>query len=81
MRDCESDEENVIVLSTDKANDAQIISLNVKKENYRPNQIEQLLKMSKTSKEHVFIKNQSEHIKSDVWEQFGFLVKLKKEQK
>ena len=36
--------------------------------------------MSKTSKEYVVIKNQSEHIKSDVWEQLRFLAKLKKEQ-
>ena len=68
------------MLSTDEPNDAQIKFLNVKKENYRANQIEQLLTMSKTSKEYVVIKNQSEHIKSDIWEQFGFPAKLKKEQ-
>ena len=45
MHDCESDEENVIVLSTDEPNDAQIKFRNVKK-TYRANQIEQLLKMS-----------------------------------
>ena len=31
MHDCESDEENIIVLSIDEPNDAQIKSLNAKK--------------------------------------------------
>ena len=51
----------------------------LKKENYHANQIEQLLTMSKTSKKYIVIKNQSEHIKSGVWEQFGFPEKLKEE--
>lgn len=70
MHDCEWDEENVVVLSAAEYNDTQTKFSNVKKENYRPDQVELLLRMSKNSREYIVIRNPSEHIKSGVWDQF-----------
>jgi hypothetical protein len=72
MSDVECDTENIIPLTTHDIIDTTIDYSNVVNEKYRADEIEQLFKMSKDSKQYIIIKNLSQLIKSDVWSTFGF---------